>query len=235
MKTTVFQLLNPQERTTNPLFDVSETIYTIPTLPAYSVIDVTLDYLDRSSVETGNFRPAFIIEGDKIRVSGTSTFWGRSSDKNRLVVHYAGIRDYRLLFPHIKDLSVSKRLGQYAEEAEVSFEAGIWMPFVMMAGAVIEGLLDDCTPAAFGKFEKMIDRAQDQKILTENDALLCHRVRHARNLIHSRRHSEAYVDRSLAMDTYVFYHELIKRHWQQPTEDAVQQADNVKQHKEVLP
>lgn len=212
MKTTVFKLENPSFGQEEPIFGPQETIYKIPTLPAYSVIDHSLDSGDYSPYETGNQQATYSLEDDCIRIQGVKNELFRSG-KDRFVIHFAGVRDFSLLFPHIDEHSYRERLGQYAEEAETSFESGAWLSFMMMAGAVIEGLLDDCTPSTFGQFNTIIDKANEQGIISDADAALCHQVREARNLIHSSKHRKEYVTRTLAMDTYVFYDELIKRHW----------------------
>lgn len=212
MKTTVFQLVNPSFEKESPPFGPQETVFKIPTLPAYSIIDHSLDSGDYSPYETGNHQTIYSLESDCIRIQGTKN-WLSHSSKDRFVIHYAGIRDYSLLFPHIKEESSQVRLGQYAEEADTSFETGAWLSFMMMAGAVIEGLLDNCTPASANSFNQMIIKARQREILSEEDETLCHKVKEARNLIHLRKSDLAYVDRTLAMDTYVFYDALIKRHW----------------------
>ncbi|SEQ75533.1 hypothetical protein SAMN03080615_02638 [Amphritea atlantica] len=211
MKTTVFQLVNPTFEKELEVFGPQETVFRIPTLPAYSIIDYSLDG-DYSPYESGNYRAVFSLEGDSIRIQGVQNKLFRSG-KDRFVIHYAGIRDYSLLFPHINESSCRVRLGQYAEEADMSFESGAWLSFMMMAGAVIEGLLDNCTPASADSFNKMIIKARQLEILSEEDETLCHKVKEARNLIHASKHPKEYVTRALAMDTYVFYDALIKRHW----------------------
>jgi hypothetical protein len=212
MKTTVFKLIDPSSERVEPIFGPLDTVYRIPTLPAYSIIDHSFDSTEYSPYETGGHRAIYRLQDDCLHIEGVKNeFFHKGID--RFVIHYAGIRDYSLLFPHIEDQSSRSRLGRYAEEAEVSFESGAWLSFMMMAGAVIEGLLDECTPSSANTFDKMIKKAEVESTLSEKDALLCHKVKYARNLIHLRRHGEAYIDRSLAMDTYVFYDELIKRHW----------------------
>lgn len=212
MKTTVFQLVNPSFEKESPPFGPQETVFKIPTLPAYSIIDHSLDSGDYSSYETGNHRATYSLEHDCIRIKGVKNELYYSGI-DRFVIHYAGVRDYSLLFPHIKEHSCRERLGQYAEEAELSFESGAWLSFMMMAGAVIEGLLDDCTPSSYGQFKAIINKANEQGTISDTDAALCHQVREARNLIHASKHPKEYVTRTLAMDTYVFYDALIKRHW----------------------
>jgi len=212
MKTTVFTLINPSFDETESVYGPRETIYKVPTLAAYSIIDHSLDSEGYSPYESADHRPSYGLEADTIRVQGVKNSLFRT-EHDRLVIHYAGIRDYSLLFPHIKEESSQERLGQYAEEADASFETGAWLSFMMMAGAVIEGLLDNCTPASADSFNKMIIKARQREILSEEDETLCHKVKEARNLIHLRKSHLAYVDRTLAMDTYVFYDALIKRHW----------------------
>ena len=44
MKTTVYKLTDSRLENTDPLFDVYDEIYKIPTLPAYAVLSHSLDY-----------------------------------------------------------------------------------------------------------------------------------------------------------------------------------------------
>ena len=210
MNTTVFELINPKARMTDPVFGSEETIYCIPTLPAYSIIDCTLDYQDLAILESGNSRPEFFVHEDNIVVRGTARFWG-ASGKNRLIVHYAGIRDYALLFPSIEDSQRRTRLGQYAEEVEKSLESGAWMSLIVMAGAVIEGILGTYTDRY--RFDGMIKEARNRNIITAKEESLCTSIKNARNQIHAGELNVTNAGRSLGMDTYLMYDTLIKRHW----------------------
>ena len=129
-----------------------------------------------------------------------------------LAITYTGIRDYSLLFPHVKNEALRNRLGQFAEEADKAFDEAAWMSFVLMAGAVIEGML----MARFGKklgFYDLINQAGDKGILSPEEQAQAHQVRDARNLVHAGRFEKPFVDRKLAMDTYIVYDRLLKRRW----------------------
>ncbi|MBY4678889.1 DUF4145 domain-containing protein [Marinobacterium arenosum] len=208
MKTTVFRLEGGDRQMPDPALLAEIMVYEIPTLPAYSILAASLEFSDPFFSEATSGNPDFAIDGNRLQVNPRQNYFGA---QNRLIVHYAGIRDYSLLFPHIDTPALQQRLGQFAEEAEKAFDAGAWMSFVMMAGAVIEGLLS--VQYHKRKFHQLIDSAQDSGLLSERDAQRVHDVREARNTIHADRYQDPFVDRCLAMDIFQIYDQLIKRHW----------------------
>ncbi len=129
-----------------------------------------------------------------------------------LIIHYHGIRDYKLLFPAISSEIRMQRLANYYEEAEKCFEAGAWLSFMMMCGAVFEGLLfDRIGSSKIKKFETLIIKAVDQKLITPPEQSLMDKVRKYRNIVHLDNSEDSYVSRADVMDTRKVLDTIIQR------------------------
>lgn len=211
MKTTVFELMNMGSEPTATPFDEQSGVYDIPTLPAFAILHTSLDF-GSSYVSESFIRPTYEIESDRLIISPMPEFWGLRGDVPKLTVTYSGIRNYTLLFPHVTCEGLKVRLGEFAEEAEKAFDASAWMSFVLMAGAVIEGLL----VSRFGnnkKFFKLIKLAGEAGLVTETELESLDEVREARNRVHADQFGLPFVGRQLAMDVYVIYDRFLKRRW----------------------
>ena len=188
----------------------SEIIFQVPTLPAYAAIDYSIrfEYLSPFSSELGE--PRYEVNDDSVNVSNLG-FTMSNTIKGLLVVHHVGIKDYTLLFPHIDNEPLKKRLGDFAQEAETAFENKAWMSYVLMVGAVLEGLLY----AQFGnkKFAELIARAKDNNIIETSEADLFDEVRETRNRVHASKFEQPFTDRSTALELSVAYDRLLKRIW----------------------
>ncbi len=126
-----------------------------------------------------------------------------------ITVNHLGIKDYSLLFFSIENESLRKRLGNFYEEMETSFDNGIWLSFILMAGAVMEGLLlerikEDLT------FNKLINKAFQLELLSDSEKDLLHVVRKYRNLVHAANHNQLFIDRKHAMNSRVLVDKLIE-------------------------
>ncbi|TCK06126.1 hypothetical protein [Marinobacterium mangrovicola] len=222
MKTTVFVLTNPACDVRDGQFQIADYAYTVPSLPAYAILHHALSFDLSIPIETGIQHQPYTIEGDKVVLSGRSIAGLSLIDRVTLTIGYSGVRDYALLFPHIQNEKLRSRLGWFAEEAERTFDASAWMSFVLMAGAVIEGLL---TVRFYGDngpnrnrdgkvdFYRLIKRAGESGLLSEGECENVDSVREARNTVHADRYESPFVDRKLAMDTYLVYDRLLKRRW----------------------
>lgn len=212
MKTTVFKLDNVRTEVADELFQVMNGVYRVPSLPAYAILHTQLD-LGSSHLGESLQQPVCTVEGDEVRLLPMPTMMSMGLNvPASLTVSYSGIRDHALLFPHVENLDFQTRLGEFAEEAEKAFDAAAWMSFVLMAGAVIEGLLVD----RFGKnkkFHRLIELASEKGIFTDCDMESLNEVRAARNRVHAERFKEEFVGRSLAMDVHVIYDRLVKHRW----------------------
>ena len=192
-------------------FQVYAGTFKVPSLPAYAALHHNVEY-DSSVMGELSGVPHIEVIDDLVHICPVSSLYLSSNNTGILTMSYSGIRDYALLFPHIKSEGLQQRLGQFAEEAEKAFDACAWMSFVLMAGAVIEGLLVD----RFGNnknFKTLIQSANKAGVLDVGDLENLQEVREARNRVHAERFDEPFIERLLAMDVYVIYDRLVKRRW----------------------
>jgi hypothetical protein len=185
----------------------------VPTLSAYAVEYAEFTppaHLDAGYVQLHS-GAHFEIVGDRIQFRyGFSDSLG-SFESSRLVIHYHGIRDFEALFPQITDDSLRRRLGQFYQEAEATFDSNSWLAFVLMSVAIYEGLLAFRLGVADGKLARLIDNALDQKLISVNEANILHDAREHRNLVHAALHVNPYVRRAEAMDMRITLDGLIRR------------------------
>lgn len=183
--------------------DHIEYRHTVPTLDAYAV-----EYF---AIQVGSLH---CLEGSSDRIIGNVLHVRSQFDLKphacTLLINFHGIRDYALLFPRCESTAMANRLGQYYEEAEKCFEQSGWLSFALMCGAVFEGLLLSKVGGGDDRFEALIDRILAQGAVTDVEALVLHKVRYFRNLVHAKRVSEPYVSRADAMDTRKVLHRLVK-------------------------
>lgn len=158
-------------------------------------------------VDVGYVKPVYQLQGSNVIVA-SHVYDHIQKPSGTLTVYHAGIRDYRLLFPHIDNLELVARLADFAEEADKAFESQAWFSYVVMAGAVVEGLLW----YHFKKpnFNWMINLARKNELLSASEVDLVNEVREARNLIHAEKFQTVIPGRQLALDISVTYDRLIK-------------------------
>ena len=204
MKSTIFDLdtTAPTCVHKNPSDSIHLYEFTIPTLPAFAIEYFTLQFGALSCFPGKEDS----IQNDKLTVCPGYDLEGFDS---KLVVHYHGIRDYKLLFPFVVDPSLQERLGNFYREAEITFENASWLSFMLMCGAIFEGIL-------FAKlkqnksFNDLISAASQQGLIDTHTKSIMTIVRCYRNLVHANRHTEPYVSRIDAMDTRITLDRLIK-------------------------
>ena len=120
---------------------------------------------------------------------------------------YAPARVTGVKHPHRKDT--------YYEEAEATFDNGVWLSFALMCGAVYEGLLF----AHFGKdmrFSAMIKKAAETAIIDEDTAKIMDASRALRNLVHASKATDPFVSRLQAMDMRKVMDRLMQQAWRWP-------------------
>lgn len=201
-------------------------MFPIPTLKAYAI------GYSEFKVKGGLSEHKEMVEGQDYTLTEDGLVWrtafaptflhfkkeppNANVEYHRLVIHYHGIRDYSLLFPHIASRELQRRLGQFYEEAEVSFENGAWLAFALMAGAIYEGMLFHYDGCKEDNFAKLISLGKENKILDEFSAGIMTRTRELRNLVHPGRANEPFVTRADAMDMRKVLDRLIKQatEWQ---------------------
>jgi hypothetical protein len=189
------------------------TIVSVPTLSAYAV-------------EFGEFTPpadpdigyrALYLSSDFTIAEDTLSFRSPFSvkfggfERCRLVVHYHGIRDFARLFPQVPEPALRDRLGQFYEEADITFDRGAWLSFALMAGAVYEGLLGWRLGQVNGKFSDLIHRGVKDGIITERESRILQDAQESRNLVHAGRFGEPSVTRANAMDMRMVMDTLVRK------------------------
>jgi hypothetical protein len=203
MKSTVFNLDvdSPTTRLTRS-GDMYLYNFEIPILAAYAV-----EYF---SVQIGALSG---FPGETEKIVGSSLFLESEYEFNdldcKLIIHYHGIRNYGLLFPSVNPASLQKRLGEFYQEAETAFENAAWLTFMLMCGALFEGILffkvgEDKT------FHELIKKAHSTSIIDAETRDIMDKVRKYRNLVHSKFHERSYVSRADAMDTRTILDKLLR-------------------------
>lgn len=188
--------------------------YLVPVLPAYAIdyaeliVPPDLDGVSETRILIDH---GFEIEKDKVLWhSYRQPIFG--DIEPILIIHYHGIRDYKLLFPAISSEIRMQRLANYYEEADKCFETGAWLSFMMMCGAVFEGLLFDSIGSSNAKkFNELITKAANQNLITSDEQNLIDKVREYRNIVHLDNSEDRYVSRADVMDTRKILDLIIQR------------------------
>jgi hypothetical protein len=126
-----------------------------------------------------------------------------------LTIYYHGIRDYALLFPSVTPLSLQERLGEFYREAEIAFEAGSWLSFMLMCGALYEGILHHKLQS-YDTFNILISKAANNSMIDSETKRIMNIVRNYRNLIHANKHETRFVSRADAMDARIVLDKLLR-------------------------
>ena len=109
--------------------------------------------------------------------------------KISLNISYSGIRNYELLFPYFNNKKLLKRIVQFYEEADIAYENKAWLSYVLMAGAVLEGLLFDIVGENLS-FNKLIEQAYNQKYITRKMKNIIIDAKNMRNMVHSNKYNK---------------------------------------------
>ena len=85
------------------------------------------------------------------------------------------------------------------------------MAYVLMVASVIEGVLYN----EFSKdnLVKLIDRALNNNLITEDESKVLHELRKYRNRVHANLYDEPFADRKIALELSVVYDRFLKRNW----------------------
>jgi hypothetical protein len=189
------------------------TIVAVPTLSAYAV--ELAEFTPPADLDRG-YRSLYLgsdftIATDTILFSSPFAVKFGGFERSRLVIHYHGIRDYSGLFPQVSELALRRRLGEFYEEAEMTFDRGAWLSFALMAGSVYEGLLGWRLGETNGTFSNLIQRAAKDALITEHESRILQDARASRNLVHAGRFEEPAVTRLRAMDMRTVLDNLIRQ------------------------
>jgi len=162
MKSTHFDLINPIYGGSEygEVYERSWAKFEVPTLPAYSIINHTIDGTS-VNVDAGTFALESEVVGSCVKIPGVDRFKSTFFPSVPvLTIYHFGVRDYSLLFPSIKNDELRIRVGCFMEEADKTFEQGAWLSFVVMACGVFEGVLADIVgdhKSTFGKILKAVE------------------------------------------------------------------------------
>lgn len=188
--------------------------YLVPTLPAYAIGYAEL--IVPPDLDGAYETRIFIDQG--FEIDGTKVLWHSyrqpmfSKHEPILIVHYHGIRDYRLLFPAISTAGRAQRLANYYEEADKCFDSGAWLSFMLMCGAIFEGLLFDAIGnSSLQKFISLINKAAERELITNSEQKLIDIVRGYRNTVHLDNDEGRYVSRADVMDTRKVLDNIVER------------------------
>lgn len=200
MRTTIIALENGVcEELPNGEF---KSTFRIPTLEAYAISNLIVHLGALSSPW-----PLDCLSQDNLILS---TPYELNNMECSVTLYYIGIRDYSLLFPTVSPDTLQCRLGQFYSELEVTFESCSWLTFMLMAGAIVEGLLYSKSSTK-DVLEKLIDDACTTGFLSTTEKTLLHKVRAYRNLVHANKHSTDYVLRKDAMDSRLLVDRLLHK------------------------
>lgn len=149
LKMTSYILADPEllpsscEEGENPWADEHRYVFSAPGLSAYEVSSLSMPPI--GNMDGQMIRPQLAPDGDKVIMSlgGLPGFliMNNPSARHSCEVKYFGVRDYRSFFNAIEDRDLSEKAAFFLEEADRSFEAGAYFSFLLMAGAVLEALL----------------------------------------------------------------------------------------------
>jgi len=211
MRSKIF-ILDKPSKFSDPLVS-QEAEYCLPILPAYAIeyaelkVPPNLDGVGKTELLEGR---EFTISGDKVIWPGyRAPLLGRPAAVT-LIIHCHGIRSYERLFPSVRGDDRARRLGQFYEEADKTFEEGAWLSFLLMCGAVFEGLLFDRLDEDLS-FSRLARKALDEGTVSEKEYNAMDRVRNLRNAVHLSRISKVYATREEAMDTRKILDDMIVR------------------------
>ncbi|MDU4324563.1 MAG: hypothetical protein E7I48_04025 [Clostridium celatum] len=136
------------------------------------------------------------------------------NSKSTLNIFYTGIKDYAFLFPRINNHKnkLAERLGRYYYESEYAYDNELWLSFVLMCGAIFEGLIyHELNYPQDNGLNIMTIQAVKNGIITEEESIIINSARKARNLIHANRFDQKYYSRKDAVDMKNLLDKLIYR------------------------
>ncbi len=100
-------------------------------------------------------------------------------------------RDFRkeagkTTFAFIKDKDLRSLLRRDYKSARVCLENELWKPSIILYGSLIEAILIEMTGTG-GTFEQAIEKAAEQKIISDKEYHKIHLIRDLRNFVHLHR------------------------------------------------
>jgi len=188
--------------------------YLAPTLPAYAIEYAEL--IVPPDLDGTQDTRLFIDQG--FEIANNKVLWHSyrqplfGNHEPILIMHYHGIRDYNLLFPATSSTVRVQRLANYYEEADKCFYSGAWLSFMLMCGAVFEGLLFDAIGSSSpNEFKALIGKAAETELITDSEQILIDKVRAYRNMVHLDNKEGRYVSRADVMDTRKVLDSIVQR------------------------
>ncbi len=217
MKTAYFTLSDPtyDGESTRSGFWRKWATYRIPILPAYAIASYTIQGI-KTSVDGDVTSVDSDINEDIVTVHGVDQITHMlSPPESTLIINYLGIRDYQAFFPCFEDLSLKARAAEFMEEADKTFDEGVWLSFVLMAGGVLESFLVDLTGDKRSTFGGLITKVKDKEYFSELEMEALHEASSARNIVHAGKYNKPYVSRDKAMTVRLALEQLLRKDWEQ--------------------
>lgn len=181
-----------------PAAAVYRYYFEAPGLSAYEIHSLYI--APPGNIEGSLIQPLPEAAGDAVVITldgVAGLFFGQSNLTYTCEVRYYGVKDYRNFFRTIEDRDQAGRAAFYLEEAERAFEAGAYFSFLLMAGAVLESILQARLPPKKMDFLKpLIERAEKEGFLPKAEPyFLSHSeivsewkfIADARNMLHPNR------------------------------------------------
>lgn len=215
MNSTNFTLINPQYRVKqdDSGHDKKHVVYKVPTLPAYSISNFSIDKINQSLDGDIQYDSPAIVD-DLLIVYGGDRFDQVINPADPLLtIYHFGISDYSLLFPQINEPDLRERVGLFMEEADKAFTQRAWLSFCVMAGGVFEGLLSHLTEDHKMTLGGIVNKVESLAIFDSHQISVLRQVVSFRNHVHAGRYQETTASRSDAMHVRVQLDYFIKMDW----------------------
>ena len=180
------------------------------TIAPYALTNTRLN-IDHTLHTDINFTcPPYELVNDTMITPGIAWDNGYQSS-GTLTVYHNGIKDYTMLFPHIKHKALKRRLARFALEAHNAFGSQSWMSYCFMVSGVIEGLL-------YYKFHcqhfvELLELAKYDNIISNEEASLLYNAHQCCHKIQAYKCRETIPDRKQAIELSALYDRLLKNKW----------------------
>lgn len=187
-------------------------------LEAFSVSHIEMKI---SGAPSQNESQDFFVDGYRVSLSQEVSEAVAEDDKIEFLISYYGVRDYSALFCFLSDDELVEKMGRYYRESEICFASGCWLSYLMMVGAIFEGILydklKDCIELdrdiASKNFGKLLEKAHAEGHLLKDAYDTMDSVRKKRNLIHVGCEPETYPSYTDAMDAKVVLRKELVKMW----------------------
>jgi len=163
----------------------------------------------------------YTVDGRRLILSSELSSSVGVNDEIELLIHYYGVRDYQSLFYFLGDHELEDKMGRYYHESELCFVNGCWLSYLMMVGAIFEGILYDKLKDAIEldkdnaakNFGKLLDKAYGDGSIIDETYMIMNSIRKKRNLVHVGCDPDSYPTYTDAMDAKAVLMKEMIRIW----------------------